>query len=132
MLVAACAGGETEGPGEAVVRDSAGISIVENTGGSWASGGGWTVSAEPILQLGGDAGDPLKDFSQVTGALQMANGSLAVANSSTSEVRFFDRRATTCRAAVARARDPGSMGRSRESGGPRRIRSWSSTSWSAG
>lgn len=90
LVAGACGGGEGEAPGEAVVRDSAGIVIVENTGGSWASGSGWTLGAEPELQLGGDPTDPVKDFNQVTGALRLANGSLAVANSSSSEVRFFD------------------------------------------
>ncbi|MDZ4673599.1 MAG: hypothetical protein SGI84_04030 [Gemmatimonadota bacterium] len=90
VAVAACAGTGGDGAGEATVRDSSGITIVENAGGVWAPGSGWSLGAEPMVQLGGNATEPSYDFSQVTGALMLGNGSIAVANSSSSEIRFFD------------------------------------------
>lgn len=90
VVVAACGGGAGDGTGEASVRDSAGITIVENAGGVWTPGTGWTLGAEPEVQLGGDPLEPTNDFSQVTGAVLLADGSIAVANSSTSEIRYFD------------------------------------------
>jgi hypothetical protein len=88
-LVAAC-GGASEGPQAAAVRDSAGITIVENTTGTWAAGEGWSLSAEPTVQVGGDATSPGLDFSRIAGALQLADGSLAVADGGSSEIRFYD------------------------------------------
>lgn len=89
VLAAACGGGESGGPEAATTRDSAGITIVENSGTGWPAGQGWTLSAEPVVQLGGAADDPALDFGRVTGALLLADGGIAVANGATSEVRLF-------------------------------------------
>lgn len=88
-LLVACGGGGGGGSA-ATVRDSAGISIVENAAGSGGAASGWSLSAEPTLQLGGDATSPELDFSRVAGALRLADGSLVVANGGSSEIRFYD------------------------------------------
>jgi hypothetical protein len=90
VLTTACGGGDAPGTGEASVRDSAGIQIVENTGPAHAEGQGWLLSAEPTLQVGGDETNPVYDLGQVTGATRLRDGSVAVANASTSEVRFYN------------------------------------------
>lgn len=87
-LAVGCGGGD-DGGSAATVRDSAGIAIVENEGGQGLAAG-WSLSAEPTLQLGGDAVTPELDFSRIAGALQLADGSLAVANGGSSEIRFYD------------------------------------------
>ncbi|MFN2327096.1 MAG: hypothetical protein ABR551_14620, partial [Gemmatimonadales bacterium] len=67
ILVAACGGSDAPGTGEANVRDSAGIQIVENTGPRFTEGQGWLLSAEPTVQIGGDETNPVYDLGQVTG-----------------------------------------------------------------
>lgn len=89
-LAAACGGGAAPGTGEATVRDSAGIQIVENTGPAHAEGEGWLLSAEPTFQVGGDETNPVYDLGQVTGAVRLGDGTIAVANAATNEVRFFN------------------------------------------
>ena len=50
-LSAACGGGGSTSH-EPVVRDSAGIRIVENSGPAWAEDTAWRLSAEPVLTIG--------------------------------------------------------------------------------
>jgi hypothetical protein len=90
VLTAACGGGDAPGTGEASVRDSAGIQIVENTGPAHAEGQGWLLSAEPRFEVGGDETNPVYDLGQVTGATRLRDGTVAVANASTNEVRFYN------------------------------------------
>ncbi|HUG28649.1 MAG TPA: hypothetical protein VMK53_10180 [Gemmatimonadales bacterium] len=90
VLTAACGGGDAPGTGEASVRDSAGIQIVENSGPAHAEGEGWLLSAEPTFEVGGDETNPVYDLGQVTGATRLRDGSVAVANAATSEVRFYN------------------------------------------
>ena len=49
--VVGCAGEADEHRG-VVVRDSAGIRIVENEGASWTSDQAWRLSQEPIAEIG--------------------------------------------------------------------------------
>jgi hypothetical protein len=109
-VVAACAGGGDSEAGEATVRDSAGVTIVENTGGTWARGEGWTLRAEPELQIGGNTSDPVYDLNQVTGAMRLENGVLAISNSSTSEVRFYDEAGTHLHTSGRQGSGPGEYG----------------------
>lgn len=90
VLSLACGGRDAPGTGEARVRDSAGIQIVENTGPAHAEGAAWLLSAEPTVQIGGDETNPVYDLGQVTGATRLQDGSIAVANAATSEVRFYN------------------------------------------
>lgn len=89
VLALACGGRGEAGTGEASVRDSAGLQIVENTGPRHAEGQGWLLAAEPTVQIGGDATNPVYDLGQVTGATRLGDGSIAVANAATSEIRFY-------------------------------------------
>lgn len=72
------------------VRDSAGIAIVENLAPQWAAGEEWRVPPEPILDLGVMDGEPEYQFFEIAGAVHMPDGRIAVANSGTSEIRFYD------------------------------------------
>lgn len=110
VVLAACGSGGGDLTGEATVRDSSGITIVENAGGAWTAGAGWTLGAEPVVQLGGNATEPTYDFSQVTGALMLGDGSIAVANSATSEIRFFDAAGTFKFASGRQGSGPGEYG----------------------
>lgn len=89
IILAACGGGEAGGAGEASVRDSAGIQIVENTGPELPEGSGWTLSAEPLMSVGGDVTNPANDFNRVVGAVRLSDGRVAVADGASNEIRVF-------------------------------------------
>jgi hypothetical protein len=51
ILSVACAEpGQSDG--DVVVRDSAGITIVENHAAAWTDGNTWILAAEPLLSVG--------------------------------------------------------------------------------
>lgn len=102
---AAC-GGESAGSSGAVIRDSAGIQIVENTAPLWAEGEGWVLSDEPVLSIGELEGDPDYQLYQVYDGRRLGDGRIVVANAGSSELRFYD----------GKGRFKGSAGR--KGGGP--------------
>lgn len=63
LLAAGCGGGDAAGGPEAVVRDSAGVAIVEYPAEAWATAPEWQLSAEPITTVGGDVTDTELDLS---------------------------------------------------------------------
>jgi len=76
---------ERRGP---VVRDSAGIRIVENTAPLWQPGQEWRLSPEPTVVIGG--GDTEEDqLFRVVAALRLSDGRIVVANGGTNEIRFY-------------------------------------------
>jgi len=94
LITAGCGGGV--GP-ITTVRDSAGVTIVENRipgdGPRVRPAGAalpWTVSPEPSLVIGAAEGQPYEQFFQIRGAAMVSDGRIAVANAGTREVRVFD------------------------------------------
>lgn len=88
-VLAAC--GEASAGGDAfVVRDSAGIVIVESAAPAWEEGEGLRLSEEPLVEIGMLDGPEEYQLFRVTGALRLLGGGIAVANSGTHEVRFYD------------------------------------------
>jgi hypothetical protein len=73
----------------AVVRDSAGIRIVENAEHGWPEGRDWRLAAEPRLDIGVFAGDPDYELFQVAGALRLSDGRIVVANGGSRELRIY-------------------------------------------
>lgn len=91
VLVAVAAACSSSGGAPAPsVRDSAGIRIVESTAPQWDDGRGWTLSAEPILEIGVMNGDDPYMFDQVWGAARFEDGTLVVANAGDGTLRYFD------------------------------------------
>lgn len=88
-LLAAC-GSETQRSPGPVLRDSAGIQIVENTEYRWPEGRGWRLSDGPTVDIGVLDGDPSYQLFRVAGALRLSDGRLVVANSGTNQLRFYD------------------------------------------
>ena len=78
-------GAETEA---AVVRDSAGVTIVENFGGTWEEGQEWLATSMPTLNIGVLDGAPEYQLFRVRNALRLSNGHIVVAASN--ELRFYD------------------------------------------
>lgn len=70
--------------------DSAGVTIVSSAAPAWGLETGWRASETPALVIGRlDGPDELQLF-DVTDATVLADGRIAVANSGTSEIRFYD------------------------------------------
>lgn len=90
VALAACGASERAGAGP-VVRDSAGISIVENQeSGGWREGEGWRVSTEPLVDIGGSSDAPEYQFFLVYDAARLRDGRIVVVNSGSNELRFYD------------------------------------------
>jgi hypothetical protein len=89
LLCSACAreGGETDA---FVVRDSAGVRIVESTDPEWSESETWRFGENPLVQIGGMDGDPNYELYRVIDALRLSDGRLVIANSGTHELRFYD------------------------------------------
>lgn len=87
-LLTACT--DTSGSPAALVRDSAGVRIVESTGPMWAHGQRWTIDQRPALDIGGTSGDPHYDLVQVADAVRLSDGRIAVMNNGVPDLRFYD------------------------------------------
>lgn len=72
----------------ALVRDSAGVRIVENNSPRWQEGEEWRLSVEPAVDIGG--GDAEEDqLFRVRDATRLADGAIAVADGGSNEIRVF-------------------------------------------
>ena len=76
---------ERHGP---VVRDSAGIRIVENTTPLWQEGEGWHLNPEPVVDIGGGDAQENQLF-RVTGATRLSDGRIVIANGGSMELKFY-------------------------------------------
>jgi len=85
----ACGAGERGGAG-AVVRDSAGITIVENASPVWGVGEGWRVALEPAVEIGVVEGEDAYQLDRVADAARLADGRIVIADGGTNELRYFD------------------------------------------
>lgn len=91
FVLSACAG-ETGGVTEratAVVRDSAGVRIVENRAVDDAAPL-LRLTAEPLVQIGSVEGAPEYQLYRVMAVARLSDGSIAVANMGSHEVRFYN------------------------------------------
>jgi hypothetical protein len=78
-------------PDAAIRSDSAGIELVEHLSLPPIEASRIAIAAEPDLVLGGGGafGDPDYEFFQIRGVSQLRDGTLVVANWSSSELRFY-------------------------------------------
>jgi hypothetical protein len=83
-----CSGGEETAA--YTITDSAGVDVVMNVGPQWQDGAGWSVDPEPYLTIGTATGDPEYELYNVTGAVRLPDGQIAVLNSGSHEIRFYD------------------------------------------
>ncbi len=70
-------------------RDSAGTVIVESASPVWGDGPGWSIDTTPILDLATIIRDSAHDFDDVEGALRLKDGSIAVADYRSGQIRFY-------------------------------------------
>lgn len=90
LALAGCQDDEGAVSPTSMVRDSAGIRIVENAAPDSTSRLDWRVSEEALLSIGESSGDPASELFRVEDALRLDDGRILVANGGTSEVRVFD------------------------------------------
>lgn len=88
-LLVACSDDRSEASG-ITVRDSAGLEIVESSSRVWAERERWTVSAEPVLEIGVLEGAPEYQFDGIVGAIPLRGGGLAVADNGSDQIRLYD------------------------------------------
>ncbi len=82
-----------DGPREAaavIVRDSAGVEIIENSGDLWLSQDRWRASLEPVVRIGAVDGDDAYLFDRIRGIAALSDGRLVVANGGDNSLRWFD------------------------------------------
>ena len=75
-----------------VPPDTADVPVVLSPEPAWGTGSGWRVAEEPSVVIGVEQGPPEYQFFGAQGALILPDGRIAVANSGTGELRFFDPR----------------------------------------
>jgi len=84
-----CAAPQTDAAPTSVTVDSAGVTIVTSRAPARDSAATWSVAPEPLLSIGVVEGDERYMMFRVTSAARLSDGSLAVANSGTQEVRVY-------------------------------------------
>jgi hypothetical protein len=87
LASSACAGDTAVRTADAIVRDSAGIRIVENADPALAPE--WRLEPLPLASIGNGMGDPALELHDVTGVLLLDDGAIVVANTGTHEVRLY-------------------------------------------
>jgi hypothetical protein len=109
MLSASACDGSGGNAGGSIVRDSAGITIVENdhTRPALSEVAVWKVSAEPTVRIGTVSGDSTQQLFQVSHSRRLADGRIAVVNSGSAEVRLFDSAGRYLNAIGGRGEGPG-------------------------
>lgn len=93
-----------------VVRDSAGVAIVESSAPLWRRGAGWEIDPSPQLGIGVEAGEEPYELNRVSHALRQPDGTILVGNSGSSEIRVFDAAGRYVRAIGRRGNGPGEFG----------------------
>lgn len=73
---------------DAVVRDSAGVAIVESAGPAWGNGEGWRVAAEPTVDIGVIEGDEAYQLHRVSDVDRLSDGTIVVAENT--RLRLYD------------------------------------------
>ncbi len=89
LVLAAC----EEGPGELesqIVRDSVGITLVDNPEDVWAGPETWRLSPEPVLRIGAVDGEEPYLFGQIADIIVLSDGRIVVAEGADRTLRWFD------------------------------------------
>lgn len=70
-------------------RDSAGITIAENSGTPPENGGGWSLAEDPTLQIGSVDGEEAYLFSRISGVSRLPDGRIVVSENRAANLRVF-------------------------------------------
>ena len=107
LVLGACGDGESSSAPAAVVRDSAGVTIVENAGLAEVGELAWTVSESSQVSIGVVDGDPDYQLYQVQDVLRLDDGRILVANAGSGEIRVYDAEGTYLASWGGRGEGPG-------------------------
>ncbi len=94
-------------PDGVVLTDSMGISIVENQATAWTSSGGWAISQNPLVTVGGDDRGENYQFFGVVFAGRLSDGRLVIADGGSRTLRWFDTDRGHLSSAGTRGEGPG-------------------------
>ena len=87
--------------------DSAGIPIVTVLAPQWGPDEGWTISEEPLVEIGAVTGDAEFLLNGVVGAVRLSNGDIVLGEWSTGELRRYDPEGTFVSRAAGQGEGPG-------------------------
>lgn len=110
VMLPGCAG-EDRGDDTYVVTDSAGVRIVVNQAPLWGPDEGWTLSPEPVVEIGAVEGAPESQFHNIQGVARLSDGRLAVLDGGSAELRLFDASGRYLSTMAARGEGPGELDR---------------------
>jgi hypothetical protein len=109
LLLSACSVGGDSGKWSGTVRDSVGITIVENPDvGLWRGGEGWRVEEE--LRIGSLADDPDYQFGQVGTVAVNSLGEIFISDTQAQDVRVFSPDGIYLRTLGGPGSGPGELG----------------------
>ena len=112
---------------QSVVRDSAGVTVVENERPAAGTRLGWRIGPAPTLSIGAVEGDPAYELFRVADATRLPDGRIVIANAGSAELRMFDETGTHLGSWGGEGEGPGEFGR----GGPSGVGRWPGDSISA-
>ena len=103
---------ETEGPTgiRSVIRDSAGIRIIENARPPEGSRLDWRLGSEPLVSIGRMAGEDPYLFHDVFDATMLSDGRIVIGDDGSKELRVFDRNGIHLETWGGRGEGPGEFG----------------------
>jgi len=107
IVVAAACGCGAAGAADAIVRDSAGVRIVESRGPAWDDGREWRLSPEPVVSIGAVDAEPEYQLFGVRALTRLGDGTIVLANAGSQEIRWYDRHGRFLRSAGSEGSGPG-------------------------
>jgi hypothetical protein len=110
LAISGCSG-ETRVHTGSVVRDSAGIRIVDSDSAHWTTQSPWRIAPEPDLQIGAVDGESPYLFSGIQDVLALEDSTIVVADSRTHELRWFTSDGGHYATAGGEGGGPGEFGR---------------------
>ena len=93
-----------------IQSDSAGIPITTALAPLWGPGEGWTISEEPLVEVGAVTGASEYLLNGVIGAVRLSSGDIVLGEYSTGELRRYDRDGVFLWRASGRGEGPGEHG----------------------
>lgn len=90
LAQAACSAEAASEPGAVVVRDSAGVRIVESAAPAWGKDGGWRVVPEPAVDIGADVNDSTQSLYGAADVERLGDGQLVVENRGSHQLLVYD------------------------------------------
>ena len=107
LLLSACSNEERTPDPVSVLRDSAGVVIVENRTAANVDLATWSLSDQPLAVIGAREDEPGHDFTEVVGAFRLNDERIVVGDRGSSEVRFFDEGGRHLRSVGGQGEGPG-------------------------